>query len=97
MGALERTPDRRPALLSRPQPLGFLPTLRYWADPEVFRLSLPIRMAMATGLASILAILGAAGILLGSWWVYVGLMGTGMILGVGQLERYIRREAKKRR
>lgn len=74
----------RPALLDVPQPLGFLPTRRFWNDPENVRLVDHVRVVLV-GVAVIVA---AA--LSPSWWV-AGLAGVVVVVLVhGLLERCIR-------
>ena len=93
MGALVK---RTPGLLARPQPLGFLPTPRFWLDPDVRRLALPLRLIYASTLATMLGGLAWAGILSGPWWMFMGIATICVVLGIGQFERWIRRQAVAR-
>jgi hypothetical protein len=82
--------ERRPALLDVPQPLGFLPTRRFWRDSENNRLAgLPLGI-----LGGILVIV--IGLLGPPWWVGGLVAAAGIWLMLGLLERYIRQAARRR-
>jgi hypothetical protein len=82
--------ERTPALLDRPQPLGFLPTRQFWRDPENARLAGP-PVALALPILSILAIL-----LSPTWWIAGLAAAASVVLMQGLLERYIRHAARRR-
>jgi hypothetical protein len=79
-----------PALLDVPQPLGFLPTRRFWGDLENVRLVDHVRVVL------VVVTVIVVGALSPSWW-FAGLAGAGSVVLVhGLLERYIRQAAKRR-
>lgn len=90
-GSQRRDLERQLALLDHPQPLGILPTRRFWSDPENLRV---VRIPQAI-IAGILVVVISL-LELPSWWV-AGLAAAGSIaLMQGLFERYIRQAAKRR-
>jgi hypothetical protein len=80
----------QPALLDRPQPLGFLPTRRFWQDPENQRLAGPPFAILVGVLIVVISLLDL------TWWA-AGLVFLGtMLLMQGFFEHYIRRAAARR-
>jgi hypothetical protein len=88
--SLHREIERSPALLDLPQPLGFLPTLQFWRDPENKR-----RSGLPTAIVAV-TLLFATYLLRLSWWVAGLVLAVGMLLIWGLFERYIRHAAKRR-
>jgi hypothetical protein len=82
--------ERQPALLDHPQPLGFLPTLRFWSDPECDRLSGIPRAIF------VFVLLIVIGLIQPSWWIGGLAAVAGILLWQGLFERYIRQAAKRR-
>ncbi len=81
---------RVPALLDHPQPLGILPTRRFWDDPVNKRV-------VKWPLAIMAAVLVLTIVLLDLPWWAAGLSAGGaMLLIQGSFERYIRHAAKRR-
>jgi hypothetical protein len=79
------------ALLDRPQPLGFLPTRRFWQDHENQRLAGPPFAVLVGVLILVINLLLDI-----PWWA-AGLAFLGaMLLLQGLFERYIRHAAKRR-
>jgi hypothetical protein len=83
--------DKLPALLDSPQPLGFLPSRRFWRDPENVRLAagpiLPVAMVALFLVALVLEL---------PWWIEGPGIGAGLLLVLGGVERYIRHVARRR-
>jgi hypothetical protein len=82
--------ERSPALLDLPQPLGFLPTLQFWRDPENKR-----RSGLPTAIFAV-TLLFVTYLLRLSWWAAGLVLAVGMLLMWGLFERYIRHAAKRR-
>jgi hypothetical protein len=91
-------PDSGLAVRDDPQPLGFLPTRRFWEDAENRRLAFaPVTIAGGALCAAIFLIVDA---LAGSRVLsvicsFVGFMFS-VVLVRGLFERYIRRAAQRR-
>jgi hypothetical protein len=83
--------ERERYLLDRPQRLGILPTWWFWNDRKNWRL---VRWPFAIAVAALVFTLGVLslplplelGILLGTY-----------VLALGSVEKYVRRQAMKRR
>lgn len=82
--------ERRRALLDYPQPLGIVPTRRFWTDRENLRL-VRIPQAIIAGVLVLVILL----LDLPWWGAGLAAMGT-MLLMEGLFERYIRYAAKRR-
>jgi hypothetical protein len=80
--------ERRPAVIEVPQPLGFLPTRRFWTDPQIVGWARYI-LAFAAANVLMLAIL-----LSPSWWVAGLAAAAGTFLAQGLIERAIRRRLR---
>lgn len=78
-------------MLDSPQPLGFLPSLRFWRDPE------NVRLAAGPVLPIAVLILFIVVVLLGPpWWLAGPGISAGLLLVLGIVERYVRSSAQKR-
>ena len=84
------TTAQPPAILDRPQPLGFLPTRRFWTDPGNRRV-LRIPLMVLAGV-----VVFAIGVIELPWWAAGLAAMTTVILIQGLFERYIRRQAMRR-
>jgi hypothetical protein len=82
---------QQPALLDRPQPLGFLPSRRFWKDPENQRLAAPAFAIAVAVLIPVIALLLDV-----PWWAAGLIFAAAMLLMQGLFERYIRHAAKQR-
>ncbi|WP_434425595.1 hypothetical protein [Nannocystis pusilla] len=83
-----------PRLLDRPQRLGFLPTAWFWNDPERQRLVLPIVLSVTLPWMPVLFYLVMRGPLPFALFVVVNTLAP--YLGMGLVERHIRRELRRR-
>lgn len=88
-------PPARRHLLDRPQRLGFLPTLWFWNDHERHRLALPLVLSLSLPLVPLLFFLVVRFQLPFSLFVVVNTLAPYVAMGV--IERYIRRELRRRR
>jgi hypothetical protein len=95
-GMLMRWKTREPpkpawplSLVDRPQRLGFLPTWSFWKDQDVSYVQIPI-WAAALPLMVLAVIFGGSGVAVAM------VPGTVMVIGLGLLERHIRREVVRR-
>jgi hypothetical protein len=90
--------ERQPGLLVVPQPLGFLPTRCFWADPENRRLAtVPVVLVLWASIFIVTVVITellASPVLVASV-VFVAMMAT-VVLVHGLFERYIRRAAWRR-
>jgi hypothetical protein len=82
--------ERPLALLDHPQPLGFVPTRRFWNDRENARLAGIPRAAFAFVLGIVIATLDLP------WWAAGLTVAGGLWLWQGLFERYIRQAAIRR-
>lgn len=82
--------DRPPALLDHPQPLGILPTRRFWRDPENFRI---VRIPHGILVGVLLLVVHLLNL---PWWGVVLAIAGGIVLMQGLFERCIRQAAKRR-
>jgi hypothetical protein len=79
-------------LLDRPQPLGILPSYWFWRDPETSRLASWLLAPLAGVTVLVLMLAWSFNPIVG------GLVGALLIvLANGLLEKYVRRQAIKRR
>jgi hypothetical protein len=89
-GSSSEEVECHPALLDVPQPLGFLPTRKFWRDSENNRLAgLPLGI-LGGVLVIVITLLGPP------WWVGGLAAAAGIWLMLGLLERYIRDAARRR-
>lgn len=80
--------DERKSLVSRPQVLGIIPTWWFWSDEQNWRLVRVPASALAAVAIFIVSLAGLSPIAAGLA-AFVA-----FILGIGTLERYIRRQTK---
>ena len=79
-----------PALLERPQPLGFLPSWWFWNDPKNWAL---IKIPFAIFGVAVVVIVDLLNLPL--WATPLAIAGV-LVLALGLIERYIRHAAKRR-
>lgn len=82
-------------LLDRPQRLGFLPTAWFWNDPERQRLVLPIVLSVTLPSMPVLFWLVTRWPI--PFALFVAVNALAPYLGMGLIERHIRRELRRRR
>lgn len=87
-------PSARRHLLDRPQRLGFLPTVWFWNDPERQRLVLPIVLSVTLPWTLVLFYLVMRWPISLALFVVVNTLAP--YLGMGLIERHIRRELRRR-
>jgi hypothetical protein len=87
-------PSARRHLLDRPQRLGFLPTAWFWNDPERQRLVLPIVLSVTLPWMPVLFWLVMRWPIPFALFVVVNALAP--YLGMGLIERHIRRELRRR-
>jgi hypothetical protein len=95
--ARDQGTDLEPLAETR-QPLGFLPTRRFWEDPENKRLAyIPMLIALCVSFFTIFLVVDAL-IILAVWkavFSFLAMTAAGYLV-YGLFERYIRRAAKRR-
>jgi hypothetical protein len=93
MGALSPSPDeRQPTLVGRPQRLGIVPILAFWNRRDVRRTTGPWMAGFAFLWLILLEVLRSAV----PGWTLALMAGTGPLLFLGILERYLRGRLRRR-